>query len=131
MRKILLTIFALSALNIFAGNSDRIGEGGAPELIMNGWARSTGLGDLNTSRVMGIEAMRLNPAGLSFVNKMQVSLAQTFWFAGSGVSLSQAGFASKLGADNVIGVSLMSLNIGDIERTTTSCRLKISMTTTR
>lgn len=119
MRKILLTIFALSALNIFAGNADRIGEGGAPELIMNGWARSTGLGDLNTSRVMGIEAMRLNPAGLSFVNKMQVSLAQTFWFAGSGVSLSQVGFASKLGADNVVGVSLMSLNVGDIYRTTT------------
>lgn len=119
MKKILLTIFAFSTLSIFAGNSDRIGEGGAPELIMNGWARSTGMGDLNTSRVMGIEAMRLNPAGLSFVKKMQVSLAQTFWFAGSGVSLTQVGFASKLGADNVVGVSLMSLNIGNIERTTT------------
>jgi len=119
MKKILLSIFAFSTLNIFAGNADRIGEGGAPELIMNGWARSTGMWDLNTSRVMGIEAMRLNPAGLSFVNKMQVSLAQTFWFAGSGVSISQAGFASKLGADNVVGVSIMSLNIGDIYRTTT------------
>lgn len=119
MKKILLTIFAFSSLYIFAGNPDRIGEGGAPELIMNGWARSTGLGDLNTSRVMGIEAMRLNPAGLSFVKKMQVSLAQTFWFAGSGVSISQAGFASRLGADNVIGVSLMSLNVGNIFRTTT------------
>lgn len=120
MRKILLSIFALSTLNIFAGNADRIGEGGAPELIMNGWARSTGWGDLNTSRVMGIEAMRLNPAGLSFVKKMQVSLAQTFWFAGSGVSITQGGFASKLGADNVIGVSIMSLNVGNIYRTTTA-----------
>lgn len=119
MKKILLSIFALSFLNIYAGNADRIGEGGAPELIMNGWARSTGLWDLNTSRVMGIEAMRLNPAGLSFVNKMQVSFAQTFWFAGSGVSITQGGFASKLGADNVVGVSLMSLNIGNIYRTTT------------
>lgn len=119
MKKILLLIFAFGFLSSFAGNADRLGEGGAPELIMNGWARSTGMWDLHTSRVMGIDAMRLNPAGLSFVKKMQVSLAQTFWFAGSGVSLSQVGFATKLGADNVVGVTLMSLNVGDIYRTTT------------
>ncbi|MGB1314594.1 MAG: PorV/PorQ family protein [Chitinophagales bacterium] len=122
MKKYLLIIFTVCTLSttLFAGNPDRIGEGGAPELLMNGWARSTGMWDLNTARITGIEAIRLNPAGLSFVNKMQVSLAQTFWFAGSGVSLTQGGFASKLGADNVIGVTLMSANIGNFYRTTES-----------
>lgn len=118
MKRILLILFTISFVSVFAGNKDRIGEAGAPELVMNGWARSTGVWDLNTARVMGIEAMRLNPAGVSFTPKMQISLAQTFWWAGSGVSLSQLGFASKLGKKNVVGVSLMSLNLGKIYRTT-------------
>lgn len=118
MKKYLSIILALLSLNSFAGNSDRLGESGAPELIMNGWARSTGLGDLNTSRIMGIGAMKLNPAGLSFVNKMDVALSYTTWWAGSDVSLYQLGFASKLGEDNVVGVTIMSLDPGDIQRTT-------------
>lgn len=118
MKKYLSIILVLLSLNSFAGNSDRLGESGAPELIMNGWARSTGVGDLNTSRVMGIGAMRLNPAGLSFVEKMDVALSYTSWWAGSEVSLYQLGFASKLGADNVVGVTIMSLDPGNIERTT-------------
>ncbi len=118
MKKYLSIILVLLSFNSFAGNSDRLGESGAPELIMNGWARSTGLWDLNTSRVMGIGAMKLNPAGLSFVNKMDVALSYTQWWAGSEVSLYQLGFASKLGADNVIGVTIMSLDPGNIERTT-------------
>ena len=120
MKRILsIVLTALISMNSFAGNSDRLGESGAPELIMNGWARSTGMWDLNTSRVMGIDAMRLNPAGLSFTKKMDVALAYTQWWAGSNVALYQLGFATKLGDDNVVGVSLMSLDPGDIYRTTT------------
>ncbi len=119
MKRILSIILILLSLNTFAGNSDRTGESGAPEMIMNGWARSTGMWDLNTSRVMGLGAMRLNPAGLSFVKKMQVALSYTQWWAGSGVALYQLGFASKLGADNVVGVTIMSLDPGNFYRTTT------------
>lgn len=119
MKKFLsIVLVSFLSLSAFAGNSDRLGESGAPELIMNGWARSTGMWDLNTSRVMGLDAMRLNPAGLSFVHKMHVALAHTQWWMGSGVSLNQLGFASKLGEDNVVGVSLMQLDPGDIYRTT-------------
>lgn len=118
MKKYLSIVLVLLSFNIYAGNSDRLGEAGAPELIMNGWARSTGVWDLNTSRVMGIGAMKLNPAGLSFVKKMDVALSYTQWWAGSEVALYQLGFASKLGADNVVGVTIMSLDPGNIERTT-------------
>jgi len=119
MKRILsIVLITLLSIASYAGNSDRLGESGAPELIMNGWARSTGMWDLNTSRVMGLDAMRLNPAGLSFVKKMDVAIAHTQWWMGSKVSINQLGFATKLGEDNVVGVSLMSLDPGNIYRTT-------------
>lgn len=108
---------ALISTNVFAGNPDRIGENGAYQLLINGWPRSTGFWDMYTARVTGVESMRLNPAGLAHVKKMDIVLAQTLWFQGSGIQITQAGFATKLGADNVIGVELMSLNVGDLDRT--------------
>jgi outer membrane protein OmpA-like peptidoglycan-associated protein len=118
MKRILTIIAVVLTLQSFGGNPDRIGESGASQLLINGWARSTGLWDTYTSRVMGIEAMGLNVAGLAHVQKMEAAFSQTLWFQGSETSVSQAGFATKLGADNVIGINLFSLNVGDIQRTT-------------
>jgi outer membrane protein OmpA-like peptidoglycan-associated protein len=118
MKRFLIIVLALISTNVFAGNPDRIGENGAYELLINGWPRSTGFWDMYTARITGVESMRLNPAGLAHVKKMDVVLAQTLWFQGSGTQVTQAGFAGRLGADNVIGVELMSLNVGDVFRTT-------------
>lgn len=120
MKRILTIIAVVLTLQTFGGNPDRIGESGASQLLINGWARSTGLWDTYTSRVMGIEAMGLNVAGLAHVKKMEAAFSHTLWFQGSETSVSQAGFATKLGEDNVIGVNLFSLNVGDIQRTTVS-----------
>jgi len=118
MKRILIIIIALISTNTYAGNPDRIGESGAYQLLINGWPRSTGFWDMYTARVTGVESMRLNPAGLAHIQKMEVVLAQTIWFQGSETQVTQAGFAGKLGEDNVIGFELMSLNVGDIYRTT-------------
>jgi outer membrane protein OmpA-like peptidoglycan-associated protein len=121
MKRILIVVLALISTNVFntyAGNPDRIGENGAYQLLINGWPRSTGFWDMYTARITGVESMRLNPAGLAHVKKMEVVLAQTLWLQGSGIQITQAGFAGKLGEDNVIGIELMSLNPGDFDRTT-------------
>lgn len=115
---ILVLVVAFGSSSIFAGNPDRIGESGAHELLINGWPRTTGLWDNYTARVTGVESMRLNPAGLAHIQKMEIVLAQTLWFQGSDTQVSQAGFAGKVGSDNVFGFSLMSLNVGDLYRTT-------------
>ena len=120
MKRFLIVVLALISTNVFAGNPDRIGENGAYQLLINGWPRSTGFWDMYTARITGVESMRLNPAGLAHVRKMDVVLAQTLWFQGSQTQVTQAGFAGKLGADNVIGLELMSLNTGDLFRTTES-----------
>jgi hypothetical protein len=107
---------------MWAGNPDRAGEAGAYELVMNGWGRTSGVFGMNSACVQGLEAMRLNPAGLAFAPKTEVLFSRTHWLQGSEVYLNSAGIAQKFGKDkgNVVGVTINALDFGDIERTTTN-----------
>ena len=60
---------------LVAGNPDRQGEAGANELLFNPWARSAGLHSMNTASIMGVEAMRLNIAGLARVPGTELLIA--------------------------------------------------------
>ncbi len=119
MKKILLALAAIGTLQLqtFAGNPDRRGEAGAAELVMNGWARSTGVWGMNTARVRGIESERINPAGLGYVRKTDVQFSYSLWMQGSGLGVIHAGFAQQF-STNVIALSIQSLNFGQIIRTT-------------
>ena len=114
-----IALVALVALPGRAGNPDRQGEAGAPELLMNPWARSSGLHTMTTSMVTGVESMRLNIAGLARVNKTEVVLGHTIYLRGTDIGINALGFAQKLGKNSAIGISLMTLDFGDIPRTTT------------
>ena len=119
MRKIystLLIVFSISIL--FAGNPDRQGEAGANELLLNPWARSAGLHTLSTSFISGVESMRLNVAGLGRITGTQFVLGNTRLYEGTGITLNALGFASKVGKNGAIGLSVTSLDFGDIPITT-------------
>jgi len=117
MKKVLLIAATIGALQVFAGNPDRRGEAGAAELVMNGWARSTGMWGMNSARVRGIESERINPAGLGYVRKTDVQIAYSLWMQGSGLGVIHAGFAQQV-KSNVIALTVQSLNFGQIIRTT-------------
>lgn len=121
MKKIFTVLFCTTLLgtSVFAGNPDRRGEAGAYELLMNGWARSSGFWSMNTASVKGIEAERINPAGLSFTRKTEIAASYTLWMQGSGVGIAHVGVAQKFKETNVIALSIQALNLGTIERTTT------------
>lgn len=114
--------FLAAMPQLWAGNPDRAGEAGAYELLMNGWGRSAGVFGMNSSHVKGLEAMRLNPAGLAFTKKTEVLFSRTHWLQGSEVYLNSAGIAQKFGKDkgNVVGVTINAFDFGDLERTTTA-----------
>ncbi len=117
---ILLTIFLLTfAQNVEAGNPDRQGQAGAYELLLNPWARGSALKGVVTANVKGIESLRVNPAGLSFMGQTQVVLARTFYLRGSGISLNGLGLGQRISEKGVFGLSLMSVDFGEIEVTTT------------
>lgn len=107
------------ALNSKAGNPDRAGEAGAYELLINGWARSSGLFSMNSANVKGLEATSINTAGLSFVKKSEVIASYTNWFTGSGIHIINAGVAQNIKKKNVIALTIASFNFGNIQRTTT------------
>jgi hypothetical protein len=114
----MLSFVMISYVLVYAGNPDRQGEAGAGELLFNPWARSSGLHSMNTSSVFGVEAMRINIAGLSRINKSEFVVANSRLFEGTGLGMSAVGFATRMGTNGALGISLTSLNFGDIPITT-------------
>ncbi len=102
-----------------AGNPDRQGEAGAYELLMNPWARSAGLHQVNTGMISGVEAMRLNIAGMGRIDRLEVVAGYANYLQGTDISMNALGIASKVGENGTFGLSLMTLDFGDIEVTTT------------
>lgn len=114
----IITIFLVSASVLFAGNPDRQGEAGAFELLMNPWARSAGLHTMNTSSIMGVEAIRLNPAGISRVQGTEIVLGHTIYLSGADIGMNAAGLAQKMKNGGAFGISIMALDLGEIAVTT-------------
>lgn len=114
-KKIKLAIAAsLISFSLFAGNKDRSGQAGATELMLNPFGRSSGMFALNGSQVNGVEALKLNMAGLATTNGTEISLAHTRYLSGTGMSISNLGIAYNLNGDNTIGVNVMSFSPGEI-----------------
>ncbi|MCX6273156.1 MAG: PorV/PorQ family protein [Bacteroidetes bacterium] len=109
----------LPAKQAVAGNKDRSGSAGAPELLINPWARCTGWGGANTATVRGLEATFGNVAGIAFTQRSEFIFSHTNWFQGSGVSINSFGFTQKVGESGVLGMAIMSMRFGEIEKTTT------------
>jgi len=122
MKKIYLIAlcFGLATSVAFAGNPDRQGEAGAAQLLMNPWATSAGLHSMNTSSVFGVEAMRINPAGVSRFTGTEVKLGYANYLQGTDIAMQAIGVASASGKGGAIGFSIMSLDFGDIPLTTTA-----------
>ena len=116
--KVIGAVFAVSiSFDAIAGNKDRVGQAGAPELSINPWARSTGLFGMNTASVDGIEAMKLNIAGLAIDSGFQVGVSHGIYLSGTGISINNLAVAQKLGDVGVVGVNIMSMGFGDIPAT--------------
>jgi hypothetical protein len=115
---IFLIAFTLPYPDAMAGNKDRSGQAGAPELLINPWARSTGWGSANTAGIHGLESMFSNVAGLAFTRKTELIFSHTTWLKGSDINISSFGIAARLNESGVLGISVMSMNLGDLEKTT-------------
>ncbi len=115
---VLVVAGILNSAPVKAGNPQRAGSSGAQELLINPWARSSGFGSANSAHVKGIESTFLNIAGLAFTEKTEIVFSNTNWLSGTDVSINTAGFSQKVGETGVLGVSIMSVDYGDIEITT-------------
>lgn len=108
---------ALLSTPVWAGNPDRRGQAGATELLIMPWARSSGWVGVNSSCIRGIEAERMNIAGLAFTQKTELNFARTTWLSGSDVYVNGFGLAQRINESSVLGISVMSLDVGVIDVT--------------
>ena len=107
--------FSLTAL---AGNSSRIGTGGAQELLIPGGARGLAFGSSYMAFATGTEAIFWNPAGLSRMDgNVEVLVSHMQYIADIGVDYGAVGV--KAGDFGSLGFTLKSITFGDIPITTT------------
>lgn len=112
----LLSVSAVTST--FAGNPDRAGSAGGAQLLINPWAKSSGLANSGTASITGAEAIWQNVAGLAFTKKTELIFNSCNYLGGAGLSYNAIGFSQKVGESGVLGVSVQTLGFGDVEITT-------------
>lgn len=113
-----MIVAGLIGSTAMAGNPDRGGQASGTQLLINGWARSSGMGWAYQSHVRGIESMYMNLGGLALTEKTDFIFARTNWLRGTGININNLGFAQNLGNDNAIGLAISSIDMGEIPITT-------------
>ncbi len=116
-RIIFKSLFLGLSIAAMAGGPGNNGTKGAMELTINPWAGSSGWNGINNANVKGVEAFNLNIGGLSNINSTNINLTYTDYLHNAGIKINAFGIAQKLGSSSYIGISYMSMNFGDIQRT--------------
>ncbi len=115
MKKLSIIISLLTmTLAVTAGNPDRAGSAGASHLLVNPWARNSGLANSGMASVTGIEACFLNVAGLAFTKKTDLVFSNNQFLVGSGIKINALGFGQKVGESGAFGLTVTSMRFGDI-----------------
>jgi hypothetical protein len=114
----LVGIFTAPVNTAIAGNPDRAGQAGATELLINPWARSSGWAGSNIAGSKGLESMFLNVAGTAFTKKTELMFCRTNWLKGTDININAFGLTQRVGETGAIGLSIMSMDFGDIQITT-------------
>lgn len=127
----LISVFAMAATSVFAGNRDRSGQAGAQHLLIDPWARSNGWGSVGVAETRGLESIFSNVAGLSFVQKTEFGFTRTQYLSGSGAGIGCNSFGiaqalykkdketgKKVKDYGVLGLSVYTMGFGEIQITT-------------
>ncbi len=118
-RNIYLLFFMLAiGTTVIAGNPDRQGEAGASELLFNPWARSAGLHSMSTSFSTGVDAMRINVAGIGRIENVEFAAGNARLYEGSDLGFNAFGFVKRVGTGGAFGITMASVDFGDILLTT-------------
>lgn len=94
---------------------ERAGQAGFTQLLINSWGQSSGMGNSNTAGVAGVESFFQNIAGLGKTSGTDLAFSRTSWLGGTGININSFGFSQKAGKNGVLGLSVTSFSIGQIE----------------
>lgn len=111
----LAIVIGIGTLN--AQGPVRAGQAGFTQLLINGWGRTSGMGNSYSAGVSGVEAFHLNIAGLGRVQGSELAFSRTSWLGGTGININTFGFGQNINK-GVLGISVMSFSLGQIPITT-------------
>jgi hypothetical protein len=119
MKKYFLPVLlSLGSISVFAGNPDRAAGAGGTQLLLNPYARSSGMMNANTASLRGADAMLFNIGGLAYTEKTEIMISQMVYLQGTGVFMNNMSIAQSLGGGNVLGITASSMDFGQIPITT-------------
>lgn len=118
--KLFLVILSLLAVinTSYGGPRKKIGTSAAPELLIPVGSVGTSLSGSNLAYTSGVDALYWNPAGLANLNSQSAELLVSHSVYFADMNLQYLGLGAKLGNLGILGVSIKTLNIGEIEETT-------------
>ncbi len=115
--KIICLVAVLASTNLFGGAIRSQGSSGAAQLLIPVGAQNLALGGANVSLVSGVSALYVNPAGTSGLEGSgQATVSNMTYLADIGITY--AGLVSNLGSFGTVGLSIKTLDFGDIPVTT-------------
>ena len=115
--KTLAILLVFTVCSIYASGGRRNATAGAQQLLIPVGAEGIALGGAYVAGLSGIESIYYNPAGLSgLTNSSEVAFSQMSWIAD--IDFSYAAVAVNMGNFGHLGVTLRSLDFGDIPVTT-------------
>lgn len=112
----LLLVFVLIGSTVYAGDESRTGTAGAMELLIPVGARSAALSGSTIASSSGADAIFWNPAGICRLEGTDVLFNSMSYIAD--IKVNYFAIASNFGGTGTVGVSLKTLNFGDIPITT-------------
>ena len=120
MKKLAIILVSLvAALPAFSGNPDRAGAAGADQLLITPWTRTLGLQASNVASAIGAESIFTNVAGLALIGKTDLLFSTTDYLQSADITVASLALGQRVGESSVIGITVTSMDFGDIDITTT------------
>ena len=113
----LIFCVVLLGVSVVTAQNPRVGGVAAPELLIPVGARDMALGGSSIAVSKGVEAMFWNPAGLVKMAGSAEAMVSSMKYLGD-INVTYGAVAGKFGDFGDVGVSIKSLNFGDIPLTT-------------
>lgn len=113
---LLLCVVVLVAGTVTAQNQ-RTGTSAAPELLIPVGGRDLAMGGASIATTQGVEAIHWNPAGLSKISHSAEGMFSSMSYIAD-INVSYGAVATQFGDFGVVGLSIRSLDFGNIPVTT-------------
>lgn len=113
-----LSVLVSASAASFGGNPERVGQAGAGHLLINPYARNSGMVGSNSAKVHGLEAQFLNIAGTAFTRKTEAIFNRSNYLQGTDIFINSFGITQGVGETGTIGFGVVALNGGKIDITT-------------